>query len=109
MAHYELEETKLILRRVWAFMLMALYGIGLFHERSIVLKTAAEEQIESVLPSAAKVIFFGLVFVSFLIDIVEMREDRNKAYQFLFLSLVVGGISAVVSAAQYNILVNIFG
>ena len=109
MANYELEETKLILRRVWVFMLIALYGIGIFHERSIVLKVATETSTESVLPNMAKVIFFGLLFVSFLMDIVEMREDRNKAYRFLLLSLVVGGASALISAIQYNTLARIFG
>ena len=57
----------------------------------------------------AKVIFFALVFVSFLIDIVEMREDMDRAYQFLFLSLVAGGLSATISAVQYNVLARIFG
>lgn len=104
MAEYNLEETKILLRQVWAFMLMSLYGIGIFQERWISMQTQEAQAVESILPDVAKVIFFGLVFVSFLIDIVEMREDKDKAYQFLFLSLMVGGISASVSAAQYQVI-----
>jgi hypothetical protein len=51
----------------------------------------------------------GLLFVSLLIDLVEMREDKDKAYQFLFLSLIAGGLSATISAMQYHVLVEILG
>jgi hypothetical protein len=106
-AKYNLEETKILLRQVWAFMLMSLYGIGIFQERWLDRQTEAVQSAESIFPDLAKVIFFGLVFVSFLIDLVEMREDKNKAYQFLFLSLIAGGLSATISAAQYQILVSV--
>ena len=109
MTEYNLEETKILLRQVWAFMLMVLYGIGILQERSIGQQTETVQAVESILPDMAKVIFFGLIFVSFLIDIVEMREDKEKAYQFLFLSLVAGGLSATISAAQYQILNGILG
>ena len=109
MAKYNLEETKILLRQIWAFMLMALYGIGIFQERWISQQAEAVKSVESILPDVAKVFFFGLIFVSFLIDIVEMREDRNKAYQFLFLSLIAGGLSATISAAQYHVLAGVLG
>jgi hypothetical protein len=108
-AEYNLEETKTLLRQVWAFMLMTLYGIGIFQERWVSQHAESTQAAESILPDVAKVIFFGLIFVSFLIDIVEMRENREKAYQFLFLSLVAGGLSATISAAQYQVLVQVFG
>lgn len=109
MASINLDETKILLRQVWAFMLMGLYGIGIFQERAVVLQAGAAQAAESILPDVAKVIFLGLLFVSFLIDIVEMREDKDKAYQFLFLSLVAGGLSATISAMQYHAFVRIFG
>ena len=105
MAEYNLEETKILLRQVWAFMLMGLYGIGVFQERWVNLQVEGTQAAESFLPDVAKVLFFGLIFVSFLIDIVEMREDKNKAYQFLFLSLLAGGLSAPVGALQYQIII----
>ena len=109
MADINLEETKILLRQVWAFMLMGLYGIGVFQERVLTLQGEAAKAAESVLPDVAKVLFFGLLFVSFLIDIVEMREDKDKAFQFLFLSLVVGGLSATISAMQYHVLAGLLG
>ena len=96
MANINLDETKILLRQVWAFMLIGLYGIGGFQEHAVNLQAEALPAAESILPDVAKVLFFGLLFVSFLIDIVEMREDKDKAYQFLFLSLVVGGMSATI-------------
>ncbi len=102
MASNTLDETKILLRQVWAFMLMGLYGIGGFQEHTVNLQVEALPAAESILPDVAKVLFFGLLFVSFLIDIVEMREDKDKAYQFLFLSLVVGGLSGTISGMQYQ-------
>tara|TARA_Y100000588_G_C13572304_1_gene635120 strand:+ start:143 stop:481 length:339 start_codon:yes stop_codon:yes gene_type:complete len=103
-AEYNLEETKILLRRVWAMFLIVLYGIGIFQERLVILQVDAVQPVESILPDVAKVIFFGLIFVSFLIDIVEMREDKNKAYRYLLLSLITGGLSAPVGALQYRVM-----
>ena len=109
MANINLEETKILLRQVWAFMLMGLYGIGVFQERAVTLQAEAAQATESILPDVAKVLFLGLLFVSFLIALVEMREDKEKAYQFLFLSLIAGGLSATISAMQYHALAGILG
>jgi hypothetical protein len=108
-ADINLDETKILLRQVWAFMLMGLYGIGIFQERAVTLQVKAAQATESIFPDVAKVLFLGLLFVSFLIDLVEMREDKDKAYQFLFLSLIAGGLSATISAMQYHALVEILG
>ena len=109
MADINLDETKILLRQVWAFMLMGLYVIGVFQEHAVTLQAEAAQATESILPDMAKVLFLGLLFVSLLIDLVEMREDKDKAYQFLFLSLIVGGLSATISAIQYHALVEILG
>ena len=109
MADINLDETKILLRKVWTFMLMGLYGIGVFQERAVTLQAEAAQATESILPDVGKVLFLGLLFVSLLIDLVEMREDKDKAYQFLFLSLIAGGLSATISAMQYHALVEILG
>ena len=109
MADINLDETKILLRQVWTFMLMGLYGIGVFQERAVTLQAEAAQATESILPDMAKVLFLGLLFVSLLIDLVEMREDKDKAYQFLFLSLIAGGLSATISAMQYHALLEILG
>lgn len=73
------------------------------------LQAEGAQAAESILPDVGKVLFFGLLFVSFLIDIVEMRENKDKAYQFLFLSLIAGGLSATISAKQYHLLAGLLG
>lgn len=100
MASYQIEETRDLLLKVWTFLLMGLYGVGFLHEKMLVQQTL--ESSKEVLPDISRLLFFALMFVSFLIDIVEMREDRNKAYRFLILSLLLGGLSATLSAMQYQ-------
>ena len=107
MSRYQIEETKELLLKIWAVLLMGLYGAGFLHEKMLVQQTL--EASEEILPDIAKLIFFALMFVSFLVDIVEMREDRNKAYRFLILSLFLGGLSATISAIQYHTWAWIFG
>jgi len=106
-ASYQIEQTRELLLKVWTVLLMGLYGVGFLREKLLVQQ--AVESTEDVLPDVAKLLFFALMFVSFLIDIVEMREDKDKAYRFLLLSLVLGGLSATISAAQYHVLAAIFG
>jgi hypothetical protein len=108
-ADINLDEIKILLRQVWTFMLMGLYGIGVLQERALTLLAEVAQATESILPDMAKVLFLGLLFVSLLIDLVEMREDKDKAYQFLILSLIAGGLSATISAIQYHALVEILG
>jgi hypothetical protein len=95
---YKIEETRELLLKVWSVLLLGLYGVGFLHEKMLVQQTLKAE----VLPDIGRLLFFALMFVSFLIDIVEMREDRNKAYRFLLLSLLLGGLSATISAMQYH-------
>ena len=107
MASYQIEQTKELLLKVWAVLLMGLFGVGFLREKLLVEK--AVEATEDVLPDIAKLLFFALMFVSFLIDIVEMRENKDKAYRFLLLSLILGGLSATLSAMQYHVLTSILG
>jgi hypothetical protein len=99
-SRYQIEETKELLLKVWAVLLLGLYGVGFLHEKMLVQQTL--EASEEILPDIAKLLFFALMFVSFLVDIVEMREDKNKAYRFLILSLFLGGLSATISSIQYH-------
>ena len=86
---------------------MGLYGLGFLREK--MLAQQAEALKADVLPDIAKLFLFALMFVAFLIDIVEMREDKEKAYRFLFLSLMLGGLSATISAMQYHVFSWILG
>lgn len=100
MSSYKIEETRELLLKIWSVLLLGLYGVGFLHEKMLVQQTL--ESSEEILPDIAKLLFFAFMFISFLIDIVEMRENRNKAYRFLLLSLFLGGISATISAMQYH-------
>ena len=107
MASYKIEQTRELLLKVWTVLLMGFYGVGFLHEKMLVEQV--EELKADVLPDVAKLLFFALMFVAFLIDIVEMREDKDKAYRFLFLSLILGGFSATISSMQYHALAWVIG
>ncbi len=100
MSNYQVEETRALLLKIWSVLLLGLYGVGFLHEKMLVQQTL--EASEEMLLDIAKLLFFALMFVSFLVDIVEMRADKNKAYRFLLLSLLLGGLSATISAMQYH-------
>ena len=107
MASYNIDQTMELLLRVWSVLLMVLYGIGFLREKMLVQQ--AEALKVDVLSDVAKLFFFALMFVAFLIDIVEMRENKEKAYRFLFLSLMLGGFSATISAMQYHVISWVIG
>ena len=107
MASYQVEQIKELLLKVWTVLLLGLYGVGFLREKMMVQKVI--EITEDFLPDIAKLLFFALMFVSFLIDIVDMRENKDKAYRFLLLSLILGGLSATFSAMQYHALTSVMG
>ena len=107
MASYNINQTRELVLKVWSVLLMGLYGIGFLREKMLVQQ--AEALKVDVLSDVAKLFFFALMFVAFLIDIVEMREDKEKAYRFLLLSLMLGGLSATISAMQYHALSWVLG
>ena len=107
MATYNIDQTRELLLKVWSVLLTGLYGVGFLREKMLVQQ--AEALKVDVLSDVAKLFFFALMFVAFLIDIVEMRQDKQKAYLFLFLSLMFGGLSATISAMQYHALSWVLG
>ena len=107
MASYNVDQTRELLLKVWSILLMGLYVVGFLREKMLIQQ--AEALKADVLPDVAKLFLFALMFVAFLIDIVEMREDKEKAYRFLFLSLILGGFSATISAMQYHVLSWVLG
>ena len=107
MASYSIDQTREMLLKVWSVLLMGLYGVGFLREKMLVQQ--AEALKADALPDVAKLFLFALMFVAFLIDIVEMREDKEKAYRFLFLSLMLGGLSATITAMQYHVLSWVLG
>ncbi|PIQ97751.1 MAG: hypothetical protein COV67_02610 [Nitrospinae bacterium CG11_big_fil_rev_8_21_14_0_20_56_8] len=100
-------QTLVLLYRVWTLMLIALYGVGVmsaYYFPEPVEAGAAAAKPEEVLINIQRVLFFGLMAVGVLIDLVRMREDRHQAFIFLLLSLVAGGFSSWITAFQYKLL-----
>ena len=86
---------------LWSFFLIVLYGCSFLIEYHFGNK---EEEIvvgKKILDDLQRLFFFALMGLGFLIDLVRMREDRNKAFIFLFLSLILGGFSGGIGAIQY--------
>ena len=62
-----------------------------------------------ILNDLQRLFFFALMGAGFLIDLVRMREDRNKAFIFLLLSLLLGGFSGGIGAIQYQAFYHVLG
>ena len=75
MSSYQVEQTKELLLKVWTVLLMGLYGVGFLQEKMLVEQVV--ESTEEILPDIAKLLFFALMFVSFLVDIVEMFGNKR--------------------------------
>jgi len=101
-------ETLALLHRVWALFLIAVYFAGFMDEYHFPGNRSEPLEPEAILWNVQRVLFFGLMFVGFLIDLVQMREDRHKAFLFLFLSLLLGGFSGWISTIQCKILFQLF-
>ena len=64
---------------------------------------------EMILNDLQKLFFFALMGIGFLIDLVRMREDKNKAFVFLLLTLLLGGFSGGVGAMQAQFIFHMMG
>jgi hypothetical protein len=104
----KIAQTLTLLHRVWALFLIAVYFAGFMDEYHFPGNREKPLEGEAILWNVQRVLFFGLMFVGFLIDLVQMREDRNKAFLFLLLSLLLGGFSSWISAIQCKIVSRIF-
>ena len=97
----KIKQTEHFMIGLWSFFLIVLYGCSFLIEYHFGNK---EEEIvvgKKILGDLQRLFFFALMGLGFLIDLVRMREDRNKAFIFLFLSLLLGGFSGGIGAIQY--------
>jgi hypothetical protein len=104
----KLDETLILLQKVWTLFLIAVYFSGFMAEYHFPGNREEPLEKEAILWNAQRILFFGLMFVGFLIDLVQMRGDRNKAFLFLSLSLLLGGFSSWISALQCKTLIQLF-
>jgi hypothetical protein len=104
----KLDETLTLLHQIWALFLIAVYFLGFMAEYHFPGNREEPLKTEAILWNAQSVLFFGLMFLGFLIDLVQLRGDRHKAFLFLSLSLLLGGFSSWISAVQCKILFQLF-
>jgi len=104
-----IDETLDLLKKVWVLMAIGLYALCYYNE--LKFPGFREEPLpgEDILWKMERVLYFGLLAVGVLTDVVQMRIDRSKAFMYLFASLIVGGVSTLVASMQYKILMQFFG
>ena len=107
-SHEKSAQTLTLLHGVWTLFLIAVYLAGFMDEYHFPGNRNEPLEAEAILWNVQRVLFFGLIFVGFLIDLVQMREDRHKAFLFLVLSLLLGGFAGLISALQCKIVFQFF-
>ncbi len=103
------QETLDLILKIWVLFLIGLHALGFVDESYFPGFRDEPLAQEEIIWKAQKVIFFGFMFLGFLTDILQMRIERSKAYQFLFLSLLLGTASGFLSAYQYKLIYLFFG
>ena len=96
-------ETLNLLKKIWVFFLIGLVAACFYNEARFPGFRDQPLAGEAYLWKIERVLFFGLLGLGLLTDIVQTRRDREKAFLFLFASLIMGGMSTVVGAYQFRV------
>lgn len=110
MSQDPIQETLTFMKKTWAVFALALLYAALQAEHHF--PGQREDPLnegERLMWITQRVLLFGLMALGFLIDIVRMRQDRSKAYHYLFLSLLIGGLAGPLGALQHQILAGLLG
>ncbi|MEC7640967.1 MAG: hypothetical protein VYC17_02325 [Nitrospinota bacterium] len=108
MASQKEHEMLILLQQAWAILLIGMYFACFMNEYYYPGFHNKPLEGEDVFWDVQKVLFFGLLGVGFLMDITRMRRDHNQAFLFIFLSLLLGGVSGFVGAYQFKFVAKIF-
>ncbi|CCQ90702.1 membrane hypothetical protein [Nitrospina gracilis 3/211] len=105
----KIDETLTLLKKIWVVFLIALYAACIYNE--LRFPGFREEPLkgEENLWNIQRVLYFGLLGLGLLTDIVQTRIDRDKAFMYLFASLLLGGLSTLVGATQFKVFNFILG
>ncbi len=103
MPEEKIEETLNLLKKIWVFFLIALVAACFYNEAYFPGFRDEPLEDEAFLWKIERVLFFGLLGLGLLTDIVQSRLDREKAFLFLFASLILGGVSTLVGAYQFRV------
>jgi len=101
----QVEETLILLKKIWVFFLVGLYAACLYNEyRFPGVREGEPLEGEAILWKIQRVLFFGLMGLGLLVDIVQIRIDRSKAFLYLFASLILGGLCNLIAMGQMKLL-----
>ena len=103
-AREKIEQTKRFMLMLWTAFLIILYTCSFLSEYHF--PNEREEIIagEMILNDLQKLCFFALMGLGFLIDLVRMRENKDNAFVFLLLALLLGGFSGGIGAMQSQVI-----
>jgi len=106
----QVEETFILLKKIWVFFLASLYAVCLYNEyRFPGVRDGEPLEGEAILWKIERVLFFGLMGLGLLADIVQIRIDRGKAFFYLFASLILCGLCNLIAMGQMKVFRLIFG
>ncbi len=101
----QVEETLILLKKIWVVVLVGIYAACLYSEyRFPGVREGEPLEGEAILLKIQRVLFFGLMGLGFLTDIVQIRIDRSKAFFYLFASLILGGMCSFIAMGQMKVL-----
>ena len=106
----QVEATLMLLKKIWVVFLAGLYTACLYNEYIFPgVREGEPLEGEAILWKIERVLFFGLMGLGLLTDIVQIRVDRSKAFLYLFASLILGGLCNLIAMGQMKVLRFIFG
>ena len=102
----QVEETLILLKKIWVFFLVVLYAACLYNEYRFpgIREEGEPLEGEAILWKIQRVLFFGLMGLGLLTDIVQIRIDRSKAFLYLFASLILGSLCNLIALGQMKLL-----
>ncbi len=100
----KLEETFQFIKLIWALFMAALYLTCFIDEYRFPGERSEPLKGEEGIWLIQNVLFFGLMGLGFLADMVHIKIDKSKAFLFLAMSLVLGGLASTIGALQFRII-----
>ena len=101
-------ETLRFIQIVWALFLIGIYFASFMNEYYFPGFREEPLEGEAIFWKVQRVLFFCLMVLGFFMDLVQIRINRNKAYLFLFLSLILGSISSILGVYQFRFVAALF-
>ena len=108
-AREKIEQTEQFMLMLWTTFLIILYMCSFLAEYHFPGEREEIAAGEMILNDLQQLFFFALMGIGFLIDLVRMRENRNSAFVFLLVTLLLGGLSGGIGAMQFQFIFLVMG